>query len=272
MVSALSGNSPRFAGVCLYIGPSMLDGAPIMLIANRIVQKSTNEKTGALVQTFIIRADMKPNDAIKSGDDASICGDCPHRGTACYVNVSQSVTSVYAAFTRKRYAMPGLDYDPAIIPDLFAGRKVRLGTYGDPCAVPFQIWRAMTLKAHALLGYVHQWKDARFQAFKLLCMASCDTEQQAVDATAKGWRVFRVRTALEPRLAGEVVCPASHEAGQKTTCEDCKACGGHSAKAKANIVIVSHGVAHKVKAFASIQARLIAAEQLQARLYSMAAE
>ncbi len=74
-----------FTGVILYIGPSMLDGSPIVAIANRIVAKSSNEKTGALVQTFIIRADLSPLDALATGADASICGDCKHRRNALYV-------------------------------------------------------------------------------------------------------------------------------------------------------------------------------------------
>jgi ABC-type polar amino acid transport system ATPase subunit len=60
-------------------------------------------------------------------------------------------------------------------------------------------------------------------------------------ARAMGWRSFRVRAAESPTLQGEVICPASKEAGQKTTCEACKACGGLSAKARADIVIMAHG-------------------------------
>jgi hypothetical protein len=62
-----------------------------------------------MVQTFILRADVHPMDAIKSADDASICGDCVHRGDAtrkrtCYVDVSKSVSAVYKAFQRGSYA------------------------------------------------------------------------------------------------------------------------------------------------------------------------
>ena len=53
--------------------------------------------------------------------------------------------------------------------------------------------------------------------------------------------MFRVAVKGARKLAGEVSCPASAEAGRKTTCESCKACGGTSAKAKASIVIEAHG-------------------------------
>lgn len=60
-------------GFVFYDGPSALDGAPIIGIA---VLHSKNRKTGNMVQTFIIRADQSPLEAIATGDDASICGDC----------------------------------------------------------------------------------------------------------------------------------------------------------------------------------------------------
>jgi hypothetical protein len=142
----------KFTGVILYQGASALDGAPIVVIANRITAASTNAKTGAMVQTFIIRSDIDPLTALKTGFDASVCGDCQHRPAnngSCYVNVGRSVMSVYGAFKRGRYARPNVDYDPAIIPALFAGLAFRIGTYGDPTAAPFQIWRRATVNARA---------------------------------------------------------------------------------------------------------------------------
>jgi hypothetical protein len=50
--------------------------------------------------------------------------------------------------------------------------------------------------------------------------------------------------------AREIVCPASKEAGAKTTCAACVACGGQSAKARVDVAIIVHGAASKVNAFA----------------------
>jgi hypothetical protein len=238
----------QFTGVILYEGASALDGAPIVVIANRIENASTNSKTGAMVHTFIIRADVDPITALRTALDSSVCGDCQHRPAnngSCYVNVGRSVMSVYGAFKRGRYARPGVDYDPAILPDLFAGLAFRIGTYGDPTAAPFQVWRRATVNAGAINGYSHQWRNPKFAAFKLLCMASADSEADHAAAHAMGWRTFRVKTPDAPRLQGEVTCPASEEAGQKTVCADCRACGGTSAKAKASMVINAHGVTAK---------------------------
>ena len=233
-----------FRGVVLFEGPSALDGNPIAVIANRITTASINAKTGDMVQTFIIRSDVDPISALKSGDDASVCGDCMHRpnnGGTCYVNVGRSVMAVYGALTRGRYAKPGADYDVRILPDLFAGLAFRAGTYGDPTAAPFQVWRAATLKAAAINGYTHQWRDGRFASFKTFCMASADSEADHASAHAAGWRTFRGKMAASPILSGEVACPASEEAGYKTDCASCRACGGTSAKAKVSIAINAHG-------------------------------
>lgn len=235
-----------FCGVILYEGASQIDGAPIVAIANRITNASTNDKTGAMVQTFIMRSDIDPVAALKTGADASVCGDCQHRPAnngSCYVNVGRSVRSTYEAYKRGRYARPGVDYDPAILPELFDGLAFRLGTYGDPAAVPFQIWRRATLRAAVRNGYTHQWRAPRFAAFQLLCMASADSEHDAHDAHAAGWRTFRVRAPGAPMMAKlEAACPAAEESGRKASCVDCKACGGTSAKARVSMTIIAHGV------------------------------
>lgn len=244
MRKALRGSAPKFTGVILYEGKSIIDGGPIVVIANRIAHASGNEKTGAMVQTFIIRKDMRPLEALATGADQSICGTCIHRpvnGGTCYVNVGRSVESVFGAYTRGRYARPGIDFNSDILPDLFEGTLFRLGTYGDPAAAPFGIWANATAKVKARTGYTHQWKHPVFEAFKSICMASVDSPRDLALARAMGWRSFRVRAKASQPMEGEVICPASKEAGQKTTCEACKACGGLSAKARADIVIMAHG-------------------------------
>lgn len=245
MIKALKRGT--YCGVILYQGPSLIDGAPIVVIANRIVADSNNAKTGAMVQTFIIRQDMRPLDAARLGYDYSICGHCPHRPSnagSCYVNIGRSVESVFGAYQRGRYAVLHVDYDVSLLPDLFADSIFRLGSYGDPAAAPFRVWQHATRLVRARNGYTHQWRD--FPAFSSLCMASVDSEAQAVEARSSGWRTFRVRAVGAPLMSGaEVVCPASEEAGKRTTCSECRACGGTSAKARASITIIAHGATSK---------------------------
>lgn len=239
-------------GVILYRGPSLLDGAPIICIATGLKHKSRNDKTGAMVQTFILRDDVSPLAAIASGADASICGDCPARGNLglglprfCYVDVGKSVSGVWKA--RDGYRVDWSE-------ETFRGRKVRLGAYGDPAAVPYWVWERVLRLAAGHTGYTHQWR--RFPELAQFVMASADSEADRLQARMLGFRTFRTRLDTEPRLEREVICPASAEAGHKTNCFACGACGGLQARARADIVIVAHGPAPKVNAYAAYRAAI----------------
>lgn len=196
-----------------------------------------------------MRADVSPLGAVKTGDDSSVCGNCPERGSivdgvnvdrSCYVEIFQAPRNIWSTWKNGCY---GCAWDEST----FAGRAVRLGSYGDPAAVPFHVWQRVLAGAAKHTGYTHQW--ARFPELALWCMASCDSEADRVRASFLGFRTFRVRAKGAPVMAREVVCPASREAGFKTTCERCVACGGTSAKARADIVIEVHGAAGKVAAW-----------------------
>lgn len=249
----------NFLGFIAYEGPSEIDGAPIVVIINRIDSDSENEKTGALVQSFIIRSDVAPTDALKTGDDASICGDCAHRpllakdnGQApCYVNVGRSVRSVYEAYKRGRYTRA----DAATIAKALAGKIVRLGTYGDPAAAPVQVWERITRYAAGRRGYTHQWNRPDFDAaaWARLVMASADSIDEAAHANLLGMRVFRVSIGVD-KQAGETICPASAEGGKKSTCAKCTLCAGTSIQAR-DVVIADHATGHARR---SIQLKVIA--------------
>jgi hypothetical protein len=238
----------NFLGFIAYEGPSEIDGAPIVVVINKIDSDSENEKTGALVQTFIIRSDIAPTDALKTGDDASICGDCQHRpklasetGAApCYVNVGRSVRSVYEAYKRGRYTYA----DNATIARALARKIVRLGTYGDPAAAPVRMWEQITRYALGRRGYTHQWDRPGFdaQAWGRLVMASADTIDEAAKANLLGMRVFRVSIGVD-KQPGETICPASAEGGKKSTCAKCTLCAGTSIQAR-DVVIADHATGH----------------------------
>jgi hypothetical protein len=249
MRKALKGSNPQFSGVVLYDGPSQIDGKPIIAIACRIAVASGNEKTGAMVQTFIMRKDIAPHEALKTGDDSSVCGDCALRpinkgDTRCYVRVYQAPLSVYNAFQRGRYAMPGVDFDAALIPFIFEGLAFRLGSYGDPAAVPAKVWRVATKAVRSHTGYTHQWRKRIAAGLKNLCMASADHADDVNIAEIMGWRTFRVRKHDAPTLKNEAICPASKEGGQRTICADCGLCKASSIMAK-HIVIADHGLMDK---------------------------
>lgn len=88
-------------GFVIYEGPSVLDGAPIVAIA---VTASDNRKTGNMVQTYILRRDVHPSEALRTGDDASIRGDCKHRpalgGASRMITVRFITSGAYDAAAR----------------------------------------------------------------------------------------------------------------------------------------------------------------------------
>ena len=243
-------------------GPSQLDGiTPIVLLATydtRAGDKSSqNAKTGGMIQTFVLRDDMSPMEALRAGADAAICGTCPHRSSmsggsdACYVIVWQAPESTWQAYkrdgtrTNPRTGRPTRAGDSVAF-DLsaFAGRKVRFGSYGDPAAVPLHVWQEIHAVASDVTGYTHAWSysDAGYSAF---CMASCDNVAEWQGAKAMGYRSFVVRPAGAPKPRGLVQCPASAEAGKKTTCAACLQCGGTSSGRRADISIAAHGATRK---------------------------
>lgn len=220
-----------------YRGPSLIDGAPIVGVA---VYSDRNTKTGRVLQTYIIRADVNPLEASKTGADVSICGSCPLRGTPttdparkqaagrrCYVNLGQGPLAVFRALQNGRYP----DVDPAAIG---AGRMVRVGTYGDPAAIPGEAWDALLSQATTWTAYTHQkpWRPD-------IAMQSADTLGEAQAHWRAGRRTFRVLTGLaDLDPVNEALCPASKEAGRRVQCAACKLCKG-SARGK-SIAIVEH--------------------------------
>lgn len=243
-------------GAILYQGPSKLDGAPIVVIVTGLASSSANTKTGDMLQTWILRQDVAPNVAIKTGQDSAICGSCTHRGEwsattgkwtkkrTCYVKTFQGPLAVYKAWKRGNYPHADTFMQRQA---LGASRVVRIGSYGDPMAVPYNIWSAFTSRADAWTGYTQQWAniasdaDITRAAWSRLVMASADSQSEAAAAHANGWRTFRVMPKGEqPTKAAEVLCPASKEAGAKTVCAKCQLCKGTASKSTKSIAINIH--------------------------------
>jgi len=233
-------------GIILYKGKSQFDNKPIMVVATGF-GKSTNKKTGNVIQTWILRRDIPPIIAIKLGHDYSICGDCKARHFgSCYVNIAHGPHNVYYAFHNDSY----VDFKEEHL-ELFKNRTIRIGSYGDPASVPVSVWKDICSVTDGHMGYTHQW-NTRFvdPELKNYCMASCDNEKEYIKAKALGWRTFRIRLSNNDALQGsEFVCPASQEAGVKTSCEKCKACMGTESHTKKDPCIIVHGLDHKIKKF-----------------------
>ena len=230
-------------GVILWAGASLLDGAPIVAIATGLNGKSANTKTGGMVQTWILRSDVSPLDAIRTGADKSVCGGCIHRPNlktgkrTCYVNIGQAPRSIFLAFKRGRYnyLLTG-DYAAT-----FAGRAVRFGAYGDPAAVPVAVWENVKRTCGMYTGYTHQWRSEKFSRLLSICQASCETVADVENANRRGWGTFRV-VPVGGTVPEAETCPASAEGGKVATCETCGMCNGRKGL---NIAIIAHGATAK---------------------------
>lgn len=237
--------------VTLYRGPSNFNGKPIVVIATGLSKDSKNSKTGAMVQIYILADGEKPSDALyKSGNSTSVCGDCKHdQWGTCYVNIGQGGNAVYGAYVRGNSPM----YDRKKHGDIFAGKVVRFGTYGDPAMVPMSVWKPILEQCVGHTAYTHQWGKAWAAEYKEFCMASVDTQAEKDKAKAMGWRTFRVRPQSEANDKAnkrETVCPATEEQGYRKNCVDCRLCDGGNKSV--DVVIAVHGTGYKSRRFNDI--------------------
>lgn len=223
--------------VLLYDGPSQLTGARILVIAGA---QNGNRKIGHMAQLWIIPA-ISPIAAVRSGADDAVCGDCKLRGDgngkgrACYVEWWRAVENIWQARGK------AIEMRPQQFARVNGGLQLRIGAYGDPVAVPQHVWRPLLDTAAGWTAYTHQWRRPDAAEYRAWCMASVDTEDERQQAAALGWRTFRIRaTSADPIDAGEVICPASNEAGHRAVCASCELCRGTSRKAK-SVVIAAHG-------------------------------
>ena len=250
-------------GVVLYHGPSQIgDGGDVVAILT--LWSSNTKTTGAdkgkrervsQPQVMILDCDEEPHILVKEGKDQNVCGDCVFAsGEGCYVRVDQAPLSVYRAWKRGRY--------PAVDPDtlqkiLTIASFIRLGSYGDPAAIPVEIWEALETAAPVkarIVGYSHAWRytDQRLARW---AMAAIEHSTDVGGARSKGWRTFRLRAGDDPLVGSEKLCPAAKEAGELIGCDACNQCDGNRGGARRpSRAIVAHG-ARALKALRSARRR-----------------
>jgi hypothetical protein len=196
-------------------------------------------------------ATVDPLTASRTGKDESICGSCPHRGTpnnndkgqatdrTCYVTLAHAPLGKYKAYKKGVYGTK-----TATLKEIAAFgslQGVRLGTYGDPCAIDNEVWKALISKALYSTAYTH----AAINPMPESIMTSTDNLKQSVDAWSRNERTFRVISSVDQLYKRrEILCPASEEMGKRATCASCKLCGGSKVSAK-SIAIVAHGTSKR---------------------------
>lgn len=221
----------------IWRGPSELDGATEIVLL--VSGASTNRKTGDQLQTWILRTDIPPHHAVKQGLDAAVCGDCLHRAGSCYVLPFTSPNQVWKSWIA----------DPKPVPTNYTLQAlVRLGAYGEIPAVPFEVIAEFLKPTKSSTGFTHAWRycDQRYQD---LLMASVETNRDAREAQAMGWRTYRTTDTDWHLTKGEILCPGSDQADHKLTCAQCGYCDGNARKLRGNVVAPVHGANWKIERF-----------------------
>lgn len=266
----------------IWQGASVLTGEDISLFCTPPATRKANQKTGAMVQTYVVPtrilevarkafdAGATLNEAAKAacrslihgGFDRISCLDCPHRSKAaggagtCYThgttiwNGLRGVLKTWLQFRSK--------INPAEFV-LQATEKftLRMGTYGEPVHVPIRIWDTLLQGANGHTGYTHQWKRLQGQHgygtstpalswWKNHVNASCDTFADLRFAQQMGWKGFLITPEVlekgKAREAGVVLCPASNEGGKRVTCQTCLLCQGAGRPSKSVYIPAHAGV------------------------------
>ena len=234
----------KIGGVVLYRGPSLIGGGNIVCVATI---HSKNRKTGNMIQVWILPDDgLTPLQALQQGKNGSACGNCPLQGwydfttgrmvsRVCYVNVGQAPNAVWRKLQRGGYPT----FNQAEHNHLFVNRKIRIGAYGDPAALPDNVLGYLTTAGSGWTGYSHQlfWIDpVRAQELAKVLMVSCHTPAQHAEAIRRGWRPFTAIRANQAPPVGSVQCPAyTHH----VTCLQCGLCCGTQRQARP-VYVIAH--------------------------------
>jgi hypothetical protein len=222
-------------GIVVYNGPSMLN--PSVQIVSIITFKTTNAKTGAMHQQWILADDgLNPVEAVAQRMDGAICGGCPHKrqpdGTrSCYVNTGQAPQAVYRTFKKGGYPVwDGVSPIPQIVD------PIRFGAYGDPAGLPEEVQRKLVaMSPPGYTGYTHQWKSKKFRWALDVFQASIDNIEELEHPALANAGTFRVMPVGGSLLPGEIYCPADKE--KDVTCSNCGMCNGSGNR----IAIEAHG-------------------------------
>lgn len=236
-------------GYVLQRGLSPFNGEPIVVI---MTMKSKNRKTGNMIQVWILPENVSPMEAVKLRLDDMICGLCSHRlrlhpdgdlHRTCYVNLGQAPHSIWKAYKAGIY--PDIS-NTSNVDDLLRDRYIRWGAFGDPAMIDPDIVNAFNRKAKGHTGYTHQWMHKFADPFIGIFQASCDSFNDYLTASSKGWKCFTVVNSDDDNVTNVgKLCPTEVPNSQ-AECKSCTLCEG----SKTDIYIPAHGTAKKYVTYA----------------------
>ena len=220
-------------------------------------QTSSNSKTGNIPNINFMPDNVKPTDSVKSGDDASVCGNCPLRpinfnpkthDKPCYLNLGFGQNSIFNADGRGN--IPSFNWEAkTILEDI-----IRIGTWGDSASLEKSLLLQIVKLAKRVVNYTHQWELKKFNFLKAFSMASVHTVADKIKANKLGFRTFRTIKPLpfadhvkhinkgknyaKDLQADEILCP--NFVNDSVKCKQCGLCCGDQIKSRVNIVNPSH--------------------------------
>lgn len=207
-----------------------------VVIATGFSRPSENVKTGPTIQIWVLPSRQNPVEAVASGRDSVVCGNCPLRGQkgegrACYVNLGKAPLAVWRTWQAGGYPpLPSLE--------VFRGHRVRFGAYGDPAFIPLPLLRSIAQACDGWTGYTHQWRSLLFQSYRYFLMASVEDTAGEAHARGWGWRTFRVVPKEAPAPVDALECLSDSKG---LTCRQCGLCGGAQHASTPSIWIRAHG-------------------------------
>ena len=236
-------NQPK--GIINWQGASQLDQQPIILITTGF-ETNRNRKTGNQPQTWILRSDIDPVTAVQQGKDYSICGNCPRRGKqgkgrTCFVLPFQAPGRIYNYLQTKGYSLFQSE-------DLerYKYKSLRLGSYGDPSAVPVLVWYLLLSVVAYHTGFTRQWMSKVGQKLRGICQASCNNIEEAQQAAKLNWKVYLSLPVGSPAPTKDMTgldfieCPYQESNG-RVTCSSCNLCNGSTC----HVWVYDHGAKWK---------------------------
>jgi len=224
-------------------GASLIDGSPIVLILTGFVNHTSNRKTGYLLQSWILQQEFAPTFAASRGLDQGVCGSCPLKLSqigSCYVHLLP-INNVYRKYVAGNYPKLGKNEIEVLKHYRY---PIRIGSYGDPTAVPFDVWKPIILASGKHTGYTHAWRNCE-NSWKQYLMASVQSLAEARIAQSQDWRIFRIIAPDAPLSDNEILC--RHTEDDRNRCESCMLCDGKSSKP--NIADKVHGLKWKISNF-----------------------
>lgn len=227
----------------LWEGQSLFDGEDLVVLASGFQLPSQNEKTGDMVQVSYFVRHTPPLEALRSGKDSTVCGDCPLRGDICYVQLEQGVGNTWQSWNDGK-VLDAVEADYEYLKSV----EVRYGAYGDPASVPFDI--SSEWHGSVWTGYTHAWRYCD-QRYSTLLHASVEDKDGYVLAKTMGWESYRIIEDEDERMDTEVMC--LNHTNPEIQCVECGLCSGTSTRARRDIANKVHGTKYKISNFKRIK-------------------